>query len=509
MTTMKDILGTETGQLSAITLDTIRKPIHKDELMNKRTHIVCTMGPSVSSTDTIVGLIDAGMNVCRFNFSHGTHESQQQMLDKVREAMAKRPHANIGLLLDTKGPEIRTGLLKDHKPITLVQGQTLKITTDYTFEGDNECIACSYPQLTTSVKVGSIILIADGSLSCEVTEKHDKHIVVKVLNNATIGEKKNMNLPGVKVELPVLGDKDIDDITKFAVPNNFDFIALSFAQSADDIKECRRVLGEAGKHIKIIPKIENMEGLINFDSILAECDGVMIARGDLGMEIPIEKVCLAQKYMIKKCNEVSKPVITATQMLESMINNPRPTRAESCDVANAVLDGTDCVMLSGESANGKYPVNCVQHMAKLCFEAENCNAYRKVFAKSISDTVSKVSDETAVARSVALLAMELQAGAIICVSHDDKIIREISRCRPICPVFSYSPEHHVVKYMSVCRGVMGKRAPSLSNQEADVTAAVAAAKEMGTVKGGETVVVVYTVGGAITSGTNFLRVMKA
>ncbi|EDO08261.1 putative pyruvate kinase [Babesia bovis T2Bo] len=509
MATMKDILGVEAAQLCDISLDTIRRPIQKNDLQNKHTHIVCTMGPALVSSDAIVELIDAGMNICRFNFSHGDHVSQKQMLDKVREAMAKRPNANIGLLLDTKGPEIRTGLLKDHKAITLVHGQSLKITTDYTIEGDNECISCSYPMLTTSVKVGGIILIADGSLSCEVTEVHDKHIVVKVLNNATIGERKNMNLPGVKVELPVLGEKDINDIVNFAVPHNFDFIALSFAQSADDIKLCRKVLGEAGKHIKIIPKIENVEGLIHFDAILDEADGVMVARGDLGMEIPLEKVCMAQKYMIKKCNEKSKPVITATQMLESMINNPRPTRAESCDVANAVMDGTDCVMLSGESANGKYPALCVQHMAKLCFEAESCSAYRKLFGKAIAETKTKVSDEEALARSAALLSMELHAAAIVCVSDDDKIIRHISKCRPVCPVFSYSPEPHVVKYMSVCRGVRAKCAPKLSNQEADVAAAVASAKEAGTVNAGDSVVVVYAVGGTISTGNNSIRVVKA
>ncbi|GBE58878.1 pyruvate kinase [Babesia ovata] len=504
-----DVCAGGISQLSEITLDKISRKITAADIKNKRTHIVCTMGPAVKTAETVVALIDAGLNVCRFNFSHGDHQSQKEMLMKVHSAMEQRPHANVGLMLDTKGPEIRTGLLKEHKAINLVHGQSLKITTDYTYEGDNECIACSYPKLTESVQVGSRILIADGSLTCEVMEKFSDHIVVKVLNNATIGEKKNMNLPGVKVDLPVLGEKDINDIQQFAVPNNFDFIALSFAQSADDIKECRRVLGEAGKHIKVIPKIENMEGLRNFDAILAEADGVMIARGDLGMEIPVEKVCIAQKYMIRKCNEASKPVITATQMLESMVNNPRPTRAESSDVVNAVLDGTDCVMLSGESAGGKYPVDCVEIMSKLCFEAENCVASRKQFANAIAATRKTLSQEEALARAAALVAMEIKAAAILSFSADGSLTHYISGCKPTCPVVAFSTEQHVTKYMSVCRNLMAKRIPAYGNQENDINTAIASAKEMGVIEQGDMVVVAYATGSGVQGSNNFVRVVSA
>lgn len=508
MSPIKDMLAGEVSQLSQISLEKIMREIKDQDIKSKRTHIVATMGPAISSPDTVVNLIDNGINVCRFNFSHGDHTSQGKMLAMVLEGMAKRPHSNLGLMLDTKGPEIRTGLLKDHKAITLVHGQSLKITTDYDYEGDNECISCSYPKLTQSVKVGSRILIADGSLVCDVTEVHDKHVVVKVLNNATIGERKNMNLPGVKVELPILSEKDINDITNFAIPNNFDFIALSFAQSAADIMECRRVLGEAGKNIKIIPKIENLEGIINFDEILAVCDGVMIARGDLGMEIPIEKICIAQKYMIHKCNLAAKPVITATQMLESMINNPRPTRAEASDVTNAVLDGTDCVMLSGESANGKYPVDCVNTMSRICVEAENCLNYRKMLAELTASVTEDVKTEEALAKSVVSLAMDIKAAAIIGFSPDGELTRRISKCRPTCPVFSHSTDHHVVKYMSVCRGVTGRRVASFGNKEENIKDALAVAKELGAVKKDDQVVVVYQDDTPIDKTKDLIRMIK-
>lgn len=259
------------------------------------------------------------MNVARLNFSHGDHAAHAKIVANLHEAMRQRPGKKIGLMLDTKGPEIRTGSLKDKAAISLTVGQTLKITTDYNFVGDSSCIACSYAKLPQSVKVGTNILIADGTLIVEVTEVGDDHVVTRVLNNAIIGERKNMNLPGIKVDLPVCGDREKDDIINFAIPQGCNFIAASFTQAADDVRQIRNLLGARGRHIKLIPKIENVEGLVNFDEILAEADGIMIARGDMGMEIPPEKVFLAQKMMISKCNVAGKPVVTATQMLESMI----------------------------------------------------------------------------------------------------------------------------------------------------------------------------------------------
>jgi len=318
----------------------------------------------------LVKMLDAGLDIARLNFSHGDHETHGRSVANLREALKQRPGKSCAIMLDTKGPEIRTGMLKDHKPIELVKDQELIISTDYTLEGDNTKIACSYQSLCTSVKVGQDVLVADGSLTCQVKEIMEDSIKVICLNGCKLGERKNMNLPGVIVDLPTLTPKDEKDLVEFGIKHNVDFIAASFVRKASDLDYIRKILGEEGKHIKIISKIENQEGLQNYDAILESTDGIMVARGDLGMEIPPQKVFLAQKWMIEKANLAGKPVVTATQMLESMIKAPRPTRAEAGDVANAVLDGTDCVMLSGESANGDYPINAVTIMAKISVEAE-------------------------------------------------------------------------------------------------------------------------------------------
>merc|ERR1719424_2617384 len=297
-------------------------------------------------------------------------------MDRVKEAAALRPDKNIAILLDTKGPEIRTGFFSEKckGKIHLKAGATVELTTDYTFKGDETKFACTYDKLPTSVKKGSTILIADGSLVLRVKECLKSSVKCTIENDQSIGERKNMNLPNVKVDLPVLQPKDIDDLQNFGVPNKVDFIAASFVQSAEDIHFIKKTLKESkhgdGSAIKVIAKIENQEGLDKFDEILAATDGVMVARGDLGMEIPPEKVFREQKMMIGKCRAAGKPCVVATQMLESMISNPRPTRAECSDVANAVLDGTDAVMLSGETANGAFPRDAVAIMARTCQQAE-------------------------------------------------------------------------------------------------------------------------------------------
>ena len=342
--------------------------------VQKKTKIFCTMGPACWDVPTLLTLIDAGMNTARLNFSHGDHEAHGATLKRVREANAQRPDKHIAILLDTKGPEIRTGFFQEKcgGKIHLKAGQALEITTDYSYKGDESKIACTYEKLPTSVKPGSTILIADGSLVLTVTECLASSVKCKVENDQSIGERKNMNLPNVKVDLPVLQEKDINDLQKFGVPNQVDFVAASFVQSAADVLYIRSILDAdpRGKDIKIISKIENQEGLDKFDEILKVTDGVMVARGDLGMEIPPERVFREQKMMIAKCRAAGKPCVVATQMLESMINNPRPTRAECSDVANAVLDGADCVMLSGETAGGKFPTAAVEIMARTCLQAE-------------------------------------------------------------------------------------------------------------------------------------------
>ena len=321
------------------------------------------------------------------------------------------------------GPEIRTGLLKGHAPISLVAGQDLTICTDYSIEGDSTRISCSYPSLPKSVKVGSSILIADGSVVAEVKALLPDGVVVRVLNSATIGEKKNMNLPGVIVDLPTITEKDRDDLVNFGVRHGVDMIAASFVRKASDIETIRAVLGPDGRHIKIIAKIENQEGLNNYEEIVRAADGIMVARGDLGMEIPIEKVFMAQKWMIRKANLLGKPVITATQMLESMITNARPTRAECSDVANAVLDGSDAVMLSGETANGQNPVAAVNFMARTCVEAEGITNYGQLFAALRESTLTEIGPMTipeAVASSAVKTMIDMRA----------KVRRQARLCAP-------------------------------------------------------------------------------
>nr|XP_027200355.1 pyruvate kinase-like [Dermatophagoides pteronyssinus] len=342
----------------------------------RKTKIVCTLGPACWSVENLLKLIDAGMDVARFNFSHGDHASHQACLDRLHEAMKQRPHKRVCLMLDTKGPEIRTGDYEDGiSSCEFKKGEKLRIVTDYGFKGNSACIATTYKKLPTTVKKGAVILIADGSLSVEVTACGPDYVDTLILNNAKFGSRKNMNLPGAKVELPVCGEREINDITKFGLPNLMTSIAVSFVQSPQDVLDFRKQLGEKGKHIMIIPKIENAEGVRNLEKIVEVSDGIMVARGDLGMEIPLSKVFLAQKHMIDLCNKAGKPVIVATQMLESMISNPRPTRAEVGDVANAVLDGADAVMLSGESANGLFFDRAVQYLEQTSYEAECCFNY--------------------------------------------------------------------------------------------------------------------------------------
>jgi len=348
----------------------------------------------------------------------------------------QRPGNQCAILLDTKGPEIRTGMLVDKGPVSFTKGQNLQILTDYTIEGDESRIACSYPELPTTVKPGDEILIADGSLSCRVKECYEDCVNCEVLNDATIGERKNMNLPGIVVNLPTLTPQDEEDITEFGLKYNIDIIAASFIRKASDVDYIRDVLGVKGAHIKIVSKIENQEGLENFDEIMQASDGIMVARGDLGMEIPTEKVFLAQKYMIDMCNAFSKPVIVATQMLESMIKNPRPTRAEASDVANAILDGADCVMLSGESANGEFPVGAVQIMSRIVAEAEDIINYQSLYDKIVSRSPTPIKTVDILAAACTQAALSMSIDLIIVMTVNGKIPRLIAKYRPKQVIFT-------------------------------------------------------------------------
>jgi len=476
-----------------ITVDTVKRPT---ELVNRRTKIVCTLGPACWEVPQLESLIDAGMNVARFNFSHGDHKGHKACLDRLREA-AKNKEQNVAVMLDTKGPEIRSGFFAGGaSKICLTKGETIVLTSDYEFLGDKHKLACSYPALATSVTPGQSILVADGSLVLTVLECNDEdgEVTCRVENNASIGERKNMNLPGVVVDLPTLTEKDIDDIVNFGIRHNVDFIAASFVRKASDVKKIRTILAEnGGQHIKIICKIENLEGLQNYQKILQATDAIMVARGDLGMEIPPEKVFLAQKYMIREANIAGKPVITATQMLESMITNPRPTRAECSDVANACYDGTDCVMLSGETANGQHFEAAVQVMVRTCVEAESSTNFNLLY-QSIRNSVMKryrLSASESIASSAVKTAIDINAKAIIVMSETGQTARNVAKFRPSMPVAVLTPNESVARQaFGVFKGCYAFVVDSLEDTDALVTECTNEIRLAGVAKEGDPFVVV-------------------
>jgi len=420
---------------ASVGFDIVTEPL---STLYRRTKIICTIGPASWSEEGLGKLLDAGMNVARFNFSHGDHGTHKATLDRLR-AVAAAKARTCAVLLDTKGPEIRSGFFDTSvmKKLELTKGQELILTGDYSYKAvDTTKLACSYDQMAEDVKVGQEILVADGSLvlkvlSCDVATKE---VTCEVLNNCSLGERKNMNLPGVKVSLPTFTEKDVDDIVNFGIKNGVEFIAASFVRTGQDVKNLRKLLVDNdGAGIKIVSKIENQEGLENYDDILKETDGVMVARGDLGMEIPPSKVFLAQKFMIRKANIAGKPVITATQMLESMINNPRPTRAECSDVANAVYDGTDAVMLSGESANSPYFEQAVHIMSRTVVNAEqtqNYNFLYQAIRNSVVIEKGPLSTGESVASSAVSTAIEIDAKLIVILSDTGKMAGYVSKFRP-------------------------------------------------------------------------------
>eukprot|EP01055_Gregarina_sp_Pseudo9_P002050 Gregarina_sp_Pseudo_9__2049@NODE_241_length_3460_cov_2697_985092_g225_i0_p2_GENE_NODE_241_length_3460_cov_2697_985092_g225_i0NODE_241_length_3460_cov_2697_985092_g225_i0_p2_ORF_typecomplete_len516_score88_79PK/PF00224_21/9_8e146PK_C/PF02887_16/8_8e03PK_C/PF02887_16/3_8e28HpcH_HpaI/PF03328_14/1_6e03HpcH_HpaI/PF03328_14/0_0004_NODE_241_length_3460_cov_2697_985092_g225_i0841631 len=501
-------LARSLGKSTVITVDDVMSVRDAAFRNQRRTKIVCTMGPACWDVDMLVKMIDAGMDVARFNFSHGDHETHGKCLGNVREAMKQRPWKKLALMLDTKGPEIRTGFFREGiKAIELKAGQKLKIVTDYGFKGDETCIACTYDKLPQSVKPGNVILMADGSVSVSVDSTHGDHVITTVLNNAKIGERKNMNLPGVKVDLPVCGDREIKDFLEFGVPNQMHYIAASFVQCAQDIRDIRKILGEKGRYMKIIPKIENQEGIINFDEILRECDGVMIARGDMGMEIPLEKVFLAQKMMVAKCNVAGKPVIVATQMLESMINAPRPTRAEASDVANAVLDGCDCVMLSGESANGAFPINAVEMLSKTALEAESCQEYSRVFTAIHQSIALPMSVPEAVCCSAVETAEDTNATLIVALTETGHTARLLAKYRPRQLILALVASDIVVAQLAYVRGVQAVKIDSFQGTDSVIAKAIATGKERSYVKSGDVIVAVHGIMEEVAGHTNLMKVL--
>lgn len=413
----------------------------------KKTKIVCTIGPKTESKEVLAKLLEAGMNVMRLNFSHGDYAEHGQRIKNLRDVMQETGR-KAAILLDTKGPEIRTIKLEGGNDVPLVAGQTFTFTTDTSVVGNQERVAVTYSGFAKDLKPGNRVLVDDGLIAMEVKEVKDHEVVCTVLNNGDLGENKGINLPGVSIQLPALAEKDKQDLI-FGCEQGVDFIAASFIRKRSDVEQIRAHLkAHGGENIQIISKIENQEGLDNFDDILEASDGIMVARGDLGVEIPVEEVIFAQKMMIKKCNRVSKPVITATQMLDSMIKNPRPTRAEAGDVANAILDGTDAVMLSGESAKGKYPLEAVTVMATICKRTD------VVLPASLDlHTFEKLRITAAVCCGAVEISERLNAKLIIVATRSGKSAREVRRYFPTAKVIALTSNPKTANQLILTKGV--------------------------------------------------------
>jgi pyruvate kinase len=424
----------------------------------KMTKVVCTIGPKSEKKEVLKELVLSGMNVMRLNFSHGDHEEHGARIKTIRE-ISKETGKHVAILLDTKGPEIRTGShAEGDVKYDLVEGQDFIVTTDYSFKGTPEKISVSYPGMTKDLKPGDTILVDDGLIGLEVKEIKGEEIFCKVKNSGALGQKKGVNLPGVSVSLPALAEKDKADL-KFGCEVGVDYIAASFIRKASDVAEVRRVLDEnGGENIKIISKIENQEGIDNFDEILELSDGIMVARGDLGVEVPVEEVPFMQKMMIRKCNAVGKPVITATQMLDSMQKNPRPTRAEAGDVANAILDGTDAVMLSGESANGKYPVEAVRTMATISAKTDEYGVPKIFYTHDVTIT-------EAISKGAVEAAENLGAKLIVCWTKTGRAAKMIRKYNPSMPIIALTDSDVTARQLALVRGVRAIVANDLDNPE--------------------------------------------
>jgi len=420
----------------------------------RKSAIIATIGPKTNSVERLTALRDAGMNIVRMNFSHGSYEYHQSVIDNTRKVMASNPYARpLAIALDTKGPEIRTGLMKDGADIPIKAGHEFIVSTDpkYSEIGNDQIIFVDYANLPKVTTPGKLIYVDDGILTLLVLSIDGTNVRVRAANNGTLSSRKGVNLPKTPVDLPALSEKDKKDLL-FGVKNDVDMIFASFIRSAKDVKDIRAVLGEKGQNIKIIVKIENEQGVDNFDSILEETDGVMVARGDLGIEIPASQVFVAQKMMIAKCNLAGKPVICATQMLESMTYNPRPTRAEVSDVANAVLDGADCVMLSGETAKGSYPVESIKMMAETCILAESAICYPALYNELRAMTKLPTATAESVAVAAVAAAEEQSAGAILVLSTSGNSARLLSKYRPSMPILTVTRNQQTARQIHLHRG---------------------------------------------------------
>ena len=451
----------------------------------KKTKVVCTMGPRTDDRNMMRALIKNGMDVARFNFSHGDHEEQKSRMDLLKE-LRQELNTNTAILLDTKGPEIRTGVLKGGKRIMLKAGEQFTLTTEE-IEGDESKVSITYEGLVQDVDAGRVILIDDGLIELKVVGKSEKEIFCEVINGGELGERKGVNVPNVAVRLPAITEKDKDDI-RFGVEQGIDFIAASFVRNAECVLEIKAYLKELGApYVPIIAKVENAEGIKNIDEIIRAADGVMVARGDLGVEIPAEEVPYLQKMIIQKCNMNFKTVITATQMLDSMMRNPRPTRAEVTDVANAVYDGTDAVMLSGETAQGKYPLEALQMMVHIIQNTEQHLDYEGMLEKTGGHLKSGVS--SAIGYSSVLAASNLNAKCIITPSVSGGTARVVSNLRPRQVILGVTPNERTLRRMSIYWGVKPIKSQAFNTTDDICDGAIELAKVKQFVETGEIVVI--------------------
>ncbi|WP_308783160.1 pyruvate kinase [uncultured Blautia sp.] len=468
----------------------------------RKTKIICTMGPSTDKEGILEQLAIEGMDVARFNFSHGDHEEQKGRLDRLK-AIRTKINRPIAALLDTKGPEIRIREFAKGK-ITLTEGQKFTLTADE-IQGDEERVSITYKELYKDVKPGDSILIDDGLIGLEVEEIEGSDIHCVVINGGIVSNKKGINLPGVSVNMPFISQKDREDIL-FGIQEEFDFIAASFTRTADDVLEIRKILDEnGGRDLNIIAKIENQQGVDNIDSIIEVADGIMIARGDMGVEIPLEDVPVIQKEIINKVYNAGKQVITATQMLDSMMKNPRPTRAETTDVANAIYQGTSAIMLSGETAAGKYPVEALRTMVKIALRTESDIAYNKEFSILSREHESAINMTTAISHATCMTAIDLGAKAIITVSRSGNTARMISKYRPGCMIVGCSPEEHTCRQLNMSWGITPVHIKEEYSMEILLLHATEAAERAGYVEKGDVVVLTAGVPLGRSGNTNLIK----
>lgn len=468
----------------------------------RKTKIVCTLGPSTDVDGVLEKLINVGMNVARCNFSHGSHEEHKKRMDKVKE-IRKKCDMPVAILLDTKGPEIRTGIFENDS-IFVHTGQKFTLVGDRQVKGDENHVNITFPDLYKDVNIGSIILIDDGLVKLEVKEISGTDIVCEVKNDGKISNRKGVNVPDIHINMEYMSKQDKSDII-FGIQQDVDYIAASFVRTAEDVKAVRKILDEnGGENINIIAKIENSEGILNVDSIIDEADAIMVARGDMGVELPEEEVPIIQKMIIKKVYEAGKQVITATQMLDSMMNNPRPTRAETTDVANAIYDGTSAIMLSGETAAGKYPVEAVETMAKIAERTEMDINYKQRFFNMKRSEGSDITQ--AVCHATCTTAYDLGAKSILTVTKSGRSARMLSRFRPDCMITAGSTSEKVCRQLNMSWGVT----PVLIKEKGDVLElfdyAVEVAKEKHLVEKDDIVVITSGVPLGKSGTTNMIKV---